>query len=51
MMTTFRENRPIEVAGLKVATAEDYKASVEQRLQEDNRRNPLTEIKCAKVLS
>ncbi|WP_440603038.1 phospho-sugar mutase [Bacillus sp. GB_SG_008] len=35
MMTSFRENRPTEVAGLEVTIAEDYKASVRTKVKED----------------
>lgn len=35
MMTSFRENRPTEVAGLTVTIAEDYKASVRTKIKED----------------
>ncbi|SDZ30675.1 phospho-sugar mutase [Bacillus sp. 166amftsu] len=35
MMTSFRENRPTEVAGLKVTIAEDYKASVRTKVVEE----------------
>lgn len=34
MMTSFREERPVEVAGLKVTIAEDYKASVRTKVAE-----------------
>ncbi|EDX67219.1 MULTISPECIES: phospho-sugar mutase [Bacillus] len=32
LMTTFRENCPVEVAGLKVTIAEDYKASLRTKI-------------------
>ncbi|WP_242223951.1 phospho-sugar mutase [Bacillus cereus group sp. BfR-BA-01380] len=35
MMTSFRENRPTEVAGLEVTIAEDYKASVRTKVKEN----------------
>ncbi|MEH6888708.1 phospho-sugar mutase [Bacillus sp. JJ864] len=35
MMTSFRENRPTEVAGLEVTIAEDYKASVRTKVEEN----------------
>lgn len=35
MMTSFRENRPVEAAGLKVTIAEDYKASVRTKVVEE----------------
>ncbi|MDM5190564.1 phospho-sugar mutase [Bacillus sp. DX4.1] len=34
MMTSFREERPVEVAGLKVTIAEDYKASIRTKVAE-----------------
>ncbi|MDP7979289.1 phospho-sugar mutase [Bacillus multifaciens] len=44
MMTSFRENRPTEVAGLEVTIAEDYKASVRTKVEE----NATEEIKLPK---
>ncbi|HDX9589663.1 TPA: phospho-sugar mutase [Bacillus pseudomycoides] len=44
MMTSFRENRPTEVAGLEVTIAEDYKASVRTKVEE----NVTEEIKLPK---
>ncbi|MEI4804353.1 phospho-sugar mutase [Bacillus sp. NPDC077411] len=35
MMTSFRENRPTEVADLEVTIAEDYKASVRTKVKEN----------------
>ncbi|MCM3737682.1 phospho-sugar mutase [Bacillus cytotoxicus] len=35
MMTSFRENRPTEVAGLEVTIAEDYKASFRTKVKEN----------------
>ena len=35
MMTSFRENRPTEVANLEITIAEDYKASVRTKVQEN----------------
>ncbi|MEH7461973.1 phospho-sugar mutase [Bacillus thuringiensis] len=44
MMTSFRENRPTKVAGLEVTIAEDYKASVRTKVEE----NATEEIKLPK---
>ncbi|MGG2017780.1 phospho-sugar mutase [Bacillus sp. S10(2024)] len=44
MMTSFRENRPTEVASLEVTIAEDYKASVRTKVEE----NATEEIKLPK---
>ena len=44
MMTSFRENRPAEVANLEVTIAEDYKASVRTKVKE----NVTEEIKLPK---
>ncbi|ENQ3108119.1 phospho-sugar mutase [Bacillus cereus] len=44
MMTSFRENRPTEVANLEITIAEDYKASVRTKLEE----NVTEEIKLPK---
>ena len=44
MMTSFRENRPTEVASLEVTIAEDYKASVRTKVEE----NTTEEIKLPK---
>ncbi|PEA53718.1 phosphoglucomutase [Bacillus pseudomycoides] len=44
MMTSFRENRPTEVADLEVTIAEDYKASVRTKVEE----NATEEIKLPK---
>lgn len=35
MMTSFRENRPTEVANLEITIAEDYKASARTKVQEN----------------
>ncbi|WP_035433328.1 phospho-sugar mutase [Bacillus sp. UNC322MFChir4.1] len=44
MMTSFRENRPTEVANLEITIAEDYKASVRTKVEE----NVTEEIKLPK---